>query len=463
MSQLSVLECPMRAEIAETLVELRQLSTPVVRSCHVGNNTANIWGWLALAGKARIVQVDHTLYGVDEVCIPWMVLRDGGRVEACYDFRGHARGDAAGRHLTQLLGEVPRKHRSYLAFGIFADHAGEDLISRHFHTARALSRAMNGSWASHDAAELLASRPHFEALFRSFHRDDLLGLLFDRWILPTRSGHFTLLKLRAIERRGPDELEVFGSDSRLLFRGPLDRLLDDFFAGMAWLQERLETGRPGGGRSERGYPWISGAFGYLAMASVEAAADPRQTVFWHGGGSTSQYYIHDPAFAEPFLRLRDRLAERGFLPTGARLRIVPTYCCQLFATSPEGLDVLEELMAGWLAMLSRRAVSSERTLELLERTTSPRPVVQGFLAELDGRETEELLGRLGMFNERDVQRLPIAHAIGHDDPHYNKYGVAQERLLGRTPLFPSRFGSLRWGEAELLVKVLAELTVKEPG
>src|SRR5882757_3924100 len=101
-----VIACPMRPRIAATLAEIRQLRSPVVRSCHVGNNTANIWGWLALARHARIAQVDHTLYGVDEVCLPWMVLDDGGRSAACYDYRGEPVPSAVGRHASELCAGI---------------------------------------------------------------------------------------------------------------------------------------------------------------------------------------------------------------------------------------------------------------------------------------------------------------------------------------------------------------------
>ena len=74
--------------IAETLAEIDDLVAPVVRSCHVGNNTANNWAWLVLAPNSRMVQYDHTMYGVDEVAAAWLRLGDYGSVDAGVNYKG---------------------------------------------------------------------------------------------------------------------------------------------------------------------------------------------------------------------------------------------------------------------------------------------------------------------------------------------------------------------------------------
>ena len=66
------------------------------------------------------------------------------------------------------------------------------------------------------------------------------------------------------------------------------------------------------------------------------------------------------------------------------------------------------------------------------------------------------------FNARSSHRLPIAHIVskrGH--PTYNKYGIAQRHLRGQNIEFPANLSTLSWGEAELLVKVLALLALPE--
>ena len=57
----------------------------------------------------------------------------------------------------------------------------------------------------------------------------------------------------------------------------------------------------------------------------------------------------------------------------------------------------------------------------------------------------------------DDHSLPIAH-LGHlRHPTYNKYGLPQGALIGRSLRFASRLYELTWGEAELLCRSLAEL------
>jgi hypothetical protein len=89
--------------------------------------------------------------------------------------------------------------------------------------------------------------------------------------------------------------------------------------------------------------------------------------------------------------------------------------------------------------------------------------VEAFLPGLPQIFLGELRARLAAFNAVDAHHLPVAYAPGSDHPHHNKYGVSQHNLLGRPVLFPSGFLAMRWGEAELLVKTLARLTLDERG
>src|SRR5205807_2398553 len=74
--------------VAETLDVLAELKSPVVRTCHYGNTPANNLGWIALAKNTYFGSMDHTLYGIDDIFLPWVLLGDRGRVEACFDHRG---------------------------------------------------------------------------------------------------------------------------------------------------------------------------------------------------------------------------------------------------------------------------------------------------------------------------------------------------------------------------------------
>jgi hypothetical protein len=121
------------------------------------------------------------------------------------------------------------------------------------------------------------------------------------------------------------------------------------------------------------------------------------------------------------------------------------------------------MVGAWHDLLRAHAAAAARTIGALASTTEPLAVVRGFVAGLHDRWRRALLRHLGDFNALDPNVLPVAHAAGHDHPTYNKYGIAQRRLLELTPRFPAGLGALRWGEAELLVKVLAELDIDRLG
>ena len=65
------------------------------------------------------------------------------------------------------------------------------------------------------------------------------------------------------------------------------------------------------------------------------------------------------------------------------------------------------------------------------------------------------------FNAKDINKLPIAHIINCASDSYNKYGVSQHNLVDKEILIPSNFKQLSWGEAELLIKILAEAVITE--
>lgn len=444
----------MEEVVGETLRTISELPSPVVRSGHVGNNTSNIWGWLALAGNARLGLVDHNLYGVDEVCLPWLVLGDGGRVEAAFDLDGKPWPEVVGKHATAARERVPRKHWSHLALGLGARHEGRDLMAHHFRVADRLSRRMNGSRASTDAFEILELREDLRALARDLHRERRLDAVFDRWVIATRRGRLSQQHVGEISYRPGGDLALSARDGRRLFAGPVDDLLDRLFEAAGAVSRRLASE---GSEAVPEHPWITSAFGYVLYTLGELRRDPGRERFWHGGGSTSQYYVNDPEVLAEHDRLRELLSALGHLPARWHLRIVPTYPCQLFATDDASLERLDALHDAWNGAVAAHRAAADRTVGELGATTDPLPSVRRFTEALGERWRGELRRRLAELNALDVNVLPVAHALGHDSPTYNKYGVAQHRLLGRRPRFSDALRDLRWGEAELLVKVLAEL------
>lgn len=450
----------MDAAIASTVEAIRGLRSPVARTCHVGNNTSNNWGWLALAQHTYMVQFDHTLYGVDEVCAAWTVLGDGGVVDAFYDARGEPVAEAAGRHLSATFALVERRHTSHLNYGLRATHQGADLMSRHYALAQRLAEQMNGSKVSMDSLEVLASRELLSRVIPALLERGMLLGVFNRWVKASKRGHVTLQKIAAVESLGGGRIRLIGAGAERFFEGRPEELLELLFEGMRRVSRRLVTGS----REAWGdYPWFALGFNYLTQLLKEQAADPAQRTFWHAGGSASAYYVNDEGFRGQVEALREALVEIGALRSEATMRMVPILGAQLFATSPRSLDALESLLDAWEACAREHAEEVEATVAELGRTTAPVAVVEELCRRLSPGELERLGRCVDEFNDAGVNHLPVAHASKVPGPTYTKYGVAQDRLLGVRPIFPERLMRMRWGEAELLVKVLARMLGDVPG
>lgn len=439
--------------VVETLAAVAALATPVVRSCHIGNAGAHNYGWLALAGNTYLGPMEHTLYGVDDIYLPWAILGDGGVVEACFDHRGDPSPHLAGLHANQMKRLIPKTHRSLFNFGIFSELQGGDLIAHQHGVMADLARHLNGSALVPRSAEMLALRPVLSELLRRFHRKHRLDALFSKWVKRTRSSHALMLKIERIESSG-DDVTVATDDGKVSFRGSIEALIDSLFAGLEEVSGRLASGSR---LSRLGYPWMNVFFNLLLNSVKEHTADPAQRVFWHAGATTNHLYIHQEWFQRGFDRLTDALEEDGFLPAGAELRIIPTLSCQLFATRPDSLEILEELIACWRNGLWRRRERAERFLAAFQHTSAPGEVVDELFRELETPFVTDLARLLAAFNALDPHRLPIAYLADSLHPTYNKYGIAQQSLRSVRPLFPGGFAALTWGESELLVRMLARL------
>lgn len=460
MTTATGVETAIHLSVGSSLRDLAELPSPVLRTCHLGNNTANVWGWLALARNTRLVLYDHTLYGLDTNCIPWTVLGDGGRVDACYSHTGEPCPDQVGHHVNDHLQTVSRKYSSHLCYGIPARYEGHDLMAYHLELADRLSQGLNGSRPSFDSQEYAAEEMLHGEVLRRFAHCRRLDRVFDRWVRESRKGFVVQRRLRAIRYDGPDGVELEDIDGVRVFRGSTEGLIQRFFEGMRRVAHRLRTGER---RGPIDYPWVTLVFGYLSAAISERSREPRRRTFWHAGGSASSYYFNEPAMRASFDDLVGLLQGEGFLPQRFRFRILPTFGCQMFATSAASLDRLDELLGTWRQHLRRNRPRVAATLDALSATVRPFDVAQQATESLSPRLRRTLEAQLDAFNEIDRNRLPVAHVGAPPHPRYNKYGIAQHHLLGYRPLFPAELQSLRWGELELLIRVLAHLKIAESG
>jgi len=450
----------MHLTVGETLDALRSLKTPVARTSHFGNNGAHNWGWLALGGNTELLQWEHSLYGIDEIYMPWMVLGNRGIVEACYNATGALEAGQTGRHAVEAIRSADPKFQRHLNFGIYAQYQGGDLMAHHIRLAETVSRHLNGITSTLISTELLGMREVLTYLLHDFCRTQNLHLLFNRWVRLSRKGYLVMLKLRNIEYHGPAEVSLYTKDGMQMFRGSIDSLIELLFEQLGLVSERLRTGVP---PAFRHYPWINGFATYLLRALKELLHDPTQEVFWHAGGSSSQFYIHEEEVSSYMAALQEPLVRLGYLPAGLQIRLIPTFSSQLFATREESLAVLESLLDFWRTLLDRQRETARHYLDLLASQPNPRPVVEEFCRTLEPAALAELGRRVEEFNAIDPHQLPIANVANHHHPTYNKYGIAQRELVGATLLFPRDLLSLRWVEAELLVKSLAQILIDRQG
>ena len=448
----------MEMTVAETLGVISDLKSPVVRTCHYGNTPANNLGWMALAKNTYFGPMDHTLYGIDDIFLPWVMLGDRGRVEACFDHRGEPVARLVGCHANDLRGSVARKHWAFFSFGIFAEHDGEDLICRHCRSSADLARRWNGSTSLPRSAELLALRPLITHLIRRFHARRSLGALFNKWVRTTRGQYALMLKIKRIDYTAGGDVEIHTTDSAVNFRGSVEALIEAFFSGMDQVSARLASGRR---FTALGYPWINIFMNFLLNAVKEYAVDPSQRVFWHTSAATNHLYVREDWFQRGYVALLDELEREGFLPPGSELRMIPTYSCQLFATRAESLTALEELVACWRELVRARGGRFREVTAAFEQATDPAAVVEDLFRGIEPAFLEELRRRLAAFNALDTHRLPVAYAADSRHPTYNKYGIAQRHLSDKRPVFPQELMAMRWGEAELLTKTLARLVIDE--
>lgn len=451
------------ARVADTLREVGALGSPVLRSCHVGNNGSYNFGWLALARNTCFVMYDHTTYGADRVCHPWMVVGDGGRIEQAFDLDGHERPELAGLHVSAPQAQVPVRHRSVLNHGIQGLVEGSTPLAT-WHYCRNLQRALavNGRAPTFDSELLLDNFDLVERLVRSCWERSSLDVLFDRWV-SVRRGRSQLHRVGALQRDG-SELRALGTDGARLFTGTLPRLLDDLQCGLRAVVERVKTGLP---VPDLGYPWLRLQAAYLFGAAVEHRRDPGQRRFFHAGGLTSPYYMEAPDFRAAFERMEAVFADAGLLPQPMAFMVIPIGACQFFARRRHAalLDDLFDALAR-LSSAAGDAAQQARALRTLGSHLDEGRVPRlPLLDDTSTADQERVRQCTREFNLHDANTLPSCLRVG-DATGFTRYGADGLGGGGHETAdelhFPERLTQLQWGEAEWMLQALGELFATEP-
>jgi len=445
--------------IADTLQTIGDLKRPVSRSCHIGNNGNYNFAWLALARNTRFVMYDHTTYGVDRVCFPWMLVRDYGIIDTAFDIEGQPRHDLRGQHVGALAARAPARHRSILNYGIKATVDNVPLFAYHFSSNCQFAKQYNDQEHTFDAKEVLANFHICENIILQFARKGELHMLFDRWVAQ-RKGRTLMEHIREIHIEG-DDILITNTTGRPLFQGDAQGLVHSLNESLNAVVSHITNGDA---LPPISYPWFNLVFSYLFGAIIEHTHDWRQTSFFHAGGLTSPYYMTDAKFQQRFHQLTNRLQTAGFLPQEFDFNVIPIGCCQLYASSTS-LASLEDLIL--CAKDALRTVASARELEcafqqseshigqdlipmLLQRM---RPSIRTKLRELTLR-----------FNSDCPNRLPVCLRNSSINT-FTKYGVGgvhSRSLREDAIIFPRSLLDLTWCEGECIVQALGHLFAHVP-
>ena len=119
-------------------------------------------------------------------------------------------------------------------------------------------------------------------------------------------------------------------------------------------------------------------------------------------------------------------------------------------------------MSLWRTFLDTNREEAEHWIASMSSAGTPREFDQRVLQAIDQDRQQEIKSLVSEFNNISPHRLPIAHmSLYRSHPTYNKYGIAQDRMMSIRPLFPDAFYEMLWGEVELLVKIVALLTIDQ--
>jgi hypothetical protein len=452
---MSVFSTLFNEKVKDTIQAVQNTKSPVPRSCHIGNNTSNNWAFLALIKSGFLVQYDHTTYGVDEVCSPWLILGDGGIIEYCFDPNGAEIKTAKNLHLNVYLSQISKiKYSQYLNYALPAIYENLNLFNYFHKIAKLLSFSINKSQVSFDSHEILSISHLVTDILRKAATDKVLHLFISRWVSTSKKGAVVMENIRQINFND-SRIEITLTNGRKAFLGTIDELLDIFYKGLRQIEALVTTGKEI--NKPIIYPWISLSFGYLITYIKDFAQNSDQMMFWHGVGSASQYYTQSPAYQQAFTVLTDYLAQYGYLPHKMKIKGIPSFCCQLFATTPKSKGILEEMLSVWSHYHAQNASAIKESIQLISHASHPRDIIRNFFCNLSNDIIEKLDCLLMTFNKADANTLPVAHMVDPIHPMYHRYGISQVKLKDHHFYFPDNFFECKWGELELLTKTLAEI------
>ncbi len=433
------------------------LNSPLARSCHVGNNTSNVWGMLSMFPNSFLLLYDHTVYSLDENCFPWLVLDSKGSIANCYDHKGNPASSWNGCAVNHHLKTMERKP-NILNYGIYAEHEGVDLFTWHYNQISSLSNRLNGSEVLTDSQALLQDIELLSSVITYSAENKALDLLFNRWVSISKRGNTTIQSISDIAYKN-GEVQITVHDHGKVFSGRADKLIHLFVENISIVANRTSAG-------ERavisGYPWFTLGFAYIVTTMREAKLSPAQKDFYHAGGSSSQYYINNQVFQSEFTRLWTHLGNEGFLPSDGQLSMIPTFCCQLFATSQQGKSYINQLLDIWDDFCSRNAEQIELLVDELSVATSPSDAAASATTLLNPNQKKEIKSIVLLFNGVDKNKLPVAHISQVNRINYNKFGAPMKCFFQTDFFWPRDLQNYSWANIELFLKVISELFCDDP-
>lgn len=439
--------------IGDTLRVIENLPQPVSRSCHIGNNGNYNFAWLALAKNTRFVMYDHTTYGADRVCFPWMLVRDYGIIDSAFDIDGHLRNDLRNKHVGTV--DVPARYRSILNYGIEATVDNMPLFTYHYALNCELAKRHSNQAHTFDSQEVLNNFNLCEGIIHHFAQKAELHLLFDRWVAH-RKGRKLMEHIQTIRYSGND-IFIFNTNKQLVFRGDIEALVDSLHEALIPMVAHITNAVP---LPPMSYPWFNLVFSYLFGAATEYNLDSTKTSFFHAGGLTSPYYMNDVGFQRRFEHIASRLQIAGFLPQqDFSFTVIPIACCQLYACS-YNLAPLEELV-----------LCAREALHTVARPAELTSIFQQFQSDVRQDCTAMLFQRIRpsirtklcyqtlAFNSDSANHIPVClnNSLGNTFTKYGVGGVHSRSLREDKIVFPTVLLDMTWSEGEWIVQVLGHL------
>jgi len=442
--------------VEESRLEASASKASLPRSCHIGNNTANNWAVLKLFPQAYLVQYDHTTYGLDDVCAPWLILDDYGIVSKCFDPRGNLMNHVNKMHINIFLRELDKvKYSRHLNYAIPARHEDKPLFNYFYGTATELAKSINQSKVTFDSEEMLGQKRILALIFKKMAKEKELHLVFHKWVAVSKKGYLTIQNINRITYE-TDKIQIYTKQDVMMYNGFIDDLINRFFDCLENIKLHIVESQT---LPRLSYPWVTLQLSYLIPCIRDYSLDNSLSEFQHAGGSASQYYVNESCFSIKMNKLVEKLIRYGYLPENFQLKVVPSFSCQLFATTAESSNILENMLSEWRSVLNQNMPMTKQMIYKLTEVTEPRSLVLGFKKEINRLSLTKLKTLLDKFNSISHHKLPIAHIPNINHNTYNKYGIKQNLISSCQIHFPENIMNFKWGELDILVKLLAEISI----